>query len=71
MLTVARCAPLSGLWTQCGLLSTVILSSLQIAQPKLMDACDNNKINLWNPLAESLFSDSWRYGAAVNSFTWW
>jgi len=30
---------------------------LQIAEPKLMDACDNDKINLRNPLAESLFSD--------------
>lgn len=70
MFTVAPCAPLSGFWTPFGLLSTVILSSLQIAQPKLMDACDNDKINLRNPLAESLFSDSWRYGAAMNSFTW-
>lgn len=69
MFAVARCAFLSGCWTPFDP-STVTLSSLQIAQPKLMDACDNDKINLRNPLAESLFSDSWRYGAAVNSFTW-
>jgi hypothetical protein len=70
MFTVARCAPFSGCWTPFTLLSQVILSWLQTAQPKLMDACDNDKINLRNPLAESLFSDSWRCGAAVNSFTW-
>ena len=70
MFTVARCAPLRGCRTPFDLLSQVILSSLQIAQPKLMDACDNDKINLRNPLAESLFSDSWLYGAALNSSTW-